>query len=367
MVKCHEVVKKMEEWACPKYAEDWDNVGLISGDLNQPIKKVLATLDVTDAVIAEAIQEKADMIIAHHPMIFKPMSKIIAHDTLGAKIRKLIKNDIALYISHTNMDVTWGGLNDVVAEKMQLKNIKILDVLGKETYKKLVVFVPVGYEDAVREAMCQADAGCIGNYSACTYYTEGIGTFKPGDDTKAFIGEKGQLEKVKEYRLETIVPASKVKEVIVAMQKAHPYEEVAYDLYPLDLEKDIYGLGRVGQLEKETILKNVISQVKKILCVERVRYVGEMEKQIATVAICTGSGGSLISACVKHNADVFITGELKYHEAQIAYQKGLSVIEAGHFETEKIFTALVLSFLKNQFEDIIVFDSAKDRGFIKWA
>ena len=367
MVRCIEVVNKMEEWACRSYAEDWDNIGLLLGDLNQSTKQVMVTVDVTEAVIEEAIQKNADMIIAHHPMIFKPMSSIVAHDTLGEMIRKLIKNDIALYISHTNMDITWGGLNDALAEKMQLKSIKMLDVLGKETYKKLVVFVPYGHEDAVREAISQAGAGCIGNYSECTYYTEGVGTFKPGDETNTFIGEKGQLEKVKEYRLETIVPASKVKEVVKAMQKAHPYEEVAYDLYPLDLEKEMYGLGRVGQLEKETVLKNIISQLKKVLHVESVRYVGDMENKISTIAICTGSGGSLINACVKHNVDVFITGELKYHEAQRAYQKGLNVIEAGHFETEKIFTTLVLAFLEKQFDDIVVFHAAQDKGFVKQA
>ena len=367
MVKCNEIMMKLENLAPVQLAESWDNVGLLVGDAAQNIQNIMVTLDVTPEVVREAIAKNTDLIIAHHPMIFSPLKRVVQDGGTGQMIRSLIKNDIGIYASHTNMDIAFGGLNDILASKLQLEDMKVLDVSAHKKFKKIVVFVPVGHEDAVREAMSREGAGWIGNYSDCTYMTKGIGTFRPGEDTNPYIGEKGAVEKVEEYRVETIIPEDKVKKVIQAMTQAHPYEEVAYDIYPVELEGEPMGLGRIGILPKPLALAEFINSVKGVLDIDHVRYTGKENRMVSKVAVCTGSGGEYISLCVKLGADVYVTGEIKYHQAQLAAEAGLNVIAAGHFETENIMVPFLIDYLKNNFENegLHIYPSECNQGFFK--
>ncbi len=366
MIKCSAITNILEELAPLKLAESWDNVGLLLGDSTQDIHNIMITLDITPHVVQEAIKTKTDLIIAHHPIIFKPVNRVVEDKSIGTLIRKLIKNDICVYASHTNLDIAWGGLNDILVSKIGLEKIGVLDVLHTKKLKKVVVFIPKGYENKVRDAMTKAGAGWIGNYSDCTYMTEGIGTFKPREGTHPFLGSKGILEKAQEYRLETIVPEDKVRDVVEAMIASHPYEEVAYDIVPLEVKGEVLGLGRIGMLKNKVAFLDFINKVKAVLGIQHVRYVGDENNTISKVAISTGSGGTLISNCIQQNVDTFITGELKYHEAQFAQEAGLNVIIAGHFETEKIIVELLTDYLNKNFDNRLnVYPSKENKGFVK--
>ncbi|MDI6603845.1 MAG: Nif3-like dinuclear metal center hexameric protein [Thermoanaerobacteraceae bacterium] len=334
-LKCQTIAGMMDKLAPRKYAEDWDNVGLIIGNPQKDVSTVLIALDITFDVIREAIEKNVDMIVTHHPVIFKPVKNIRTDNSQGKIIDLLIKNDIAVYTAHTNFDITKSGMNDILCNTLGIYNEEVLDVTYFEEYKKIVVYVPIEYKDIVKNAMCSAGAGFIGNYSDCTYQMIGTGTFKPLEGANPFIGEIGKIENIQEVRIETIVPKKLINRVISSMLKVHPYEEVAYDIYPLETFYDEYGLGKIGYI-KETSLKDLAEQVKSKLKIPILRVVGELNKTINKVAICGGSGGSLISKAAFKGADVLISGDIGYHDAIDASLLGLSVIDAGHFGTEKI-------------------------------
>jgi dinuclear metal center YbgI/SA1388 family protein len=367
MVKCREIIEKIEKLAPLNLAESWDNVGLLIGDYQKEIKNIMVTLDVTLEVVKEAVEKKIDLIIAHHPIIFKPLKKITMDDYTGQMVCNLIKNDISVYAAHTNLDIAKGGLNDVLASRLQLNNVKVLKALKNVQLKKIVVFIPDGYQDAVREAMAKEGAGWIGDYSHCTFMTKGTGTFKPLEGTNPFIGKQGQVEKAEEYRLETIVPQDKVGKVIKAMLEVHPYEEVAYDIYPLEIEGEAVGIGRIGTLENEMTFSEFIKLVKNTLNIEYIKYIGNEKSIISKVAICTGSGADFISACVKQKADVYITGDVKYHEAQFAQQNGLNLIDAGHYETENIVVPFLMDYLNDTYQNkgIKIFSAQSNQGIFR--
>ncbi|MDI3534408.1 MAG: hypothetical protein PWQ82_773 [Thermosediminibacterales bacterium] len=346
--KAQTVISLIEKIAPKRLAEDWDNVGLQIGDPRSEIRKVLVALDITPEVVEEAITADADMIVSHHPFFFDPVRSIRFDQSFGDMVYKLVKNGITVYSAHTNLDITPGGVNDILVKKLGLLEVEPLQVTLKEVYKKIVVFVPEGYEDIVREAMCKAGAGWIGNYSHCSFVTQGTGSFKPLEGANPFIGDVGKLETVREYRLETIVEDSLVKKVVSAMIKAHPYEEVAYDIYPLANEPKIYGLGRIGRLNKTMSLKELALSIKQLLKNEMVRVVGQLDQQVEKVAICGGSGMSTLHQAAFKGADVLITGDVKYHQAIDAKRMGVSIVDAGHWETEIPVVSFVVTYLKNE-------------------
>lgn len=331
---CADVMHIMDSIFPERYAEPWDNVALMVGDPDAEVKKILLALDATATVIEEAVQIGADMIITHHPLLFHPLKRIDTSKGAGKIIAMLNKAGIALYSAHTNMDVAKGGVNDALAEALHLDNIAILDKTVSQKYAKLVVFIPKGYENAVLEAMANAGAGWIGNYSHCTFRAEGIGTFKPLEGAHPFIGQKGRLEEVAEVRMETIVRQEQLKEVISAMLTAHPYEEVAYDVYPLDNEIETAGLGIIGNAHRPMLLSEYALYVKECLKLSGLKLVGGLDKPVGRVAVCGGSGGDLIDKAAAKGADVFITGDIGYHDALKAEEYDMAVIDAGHYATE---------------------------------
>ncbi|CAG7605949.1 GTP cyclohydrolase 1 type 2 [Paenibacillus solanacearum] len=341
------VIQLMEELAPKAYAVPDDKIGLQIGTLQKDIRKVLVALDVTEEVVAEAIREQADLIIAHHAVIYRPLPHIQTDTPAGRLYEKLIKHDIAVYIAHTNLDTADGGINDMMAEAIGLTDTEPLDEVHTDKLKKLVVFVPVDYADKVRQAMFDAGAGWIGDYSHCSFNIEGSGTFMPREGTEPFIGKQGKLETAKEIRIETIVPQSVERRVVQAMLKAHPYEEVAYDLYLLDLKTRTFGLGRAGKLPKPLTLAELCEQVKQAFDVPMLRVVGDPDQMMRKAAVLGGSGSRYMKHAMFKGADVLITGDIDYHTAHDALAAGIALIDPGH-NVEKIMKQGVAEYLQRK-------------------
>ncbi|MDD2585416.1 MAG: Nif3-like dinuclear metal center hexameric protein [Syntrophomonadaceae bacterium] len=329
-------------------AEKWDNAGLQIGSLNGNAAKVMVALDLDETVAQKAYEENADMIITHHPLIFKPVKKINFDTPAGKLLRDLIKADISVYSAHTNLDAGERGLNQLLAEMLGLQNIKPLEKSWEDSLYKLVVFVPVSHVDKVREAINDAGAGYIGKYSDCSYRVQGTGTFRPEEGTNPFIGEKGVLEEVDEFRLETVVYEHDLDQAIQAMIKAHPYEEVAYDIYSLKNQGKIYSLGRKGKLASSLTLREYAQEVKKCLGLESIRVVGNLDSKVRNIAVVSGAGASFIGNLQRHKVDVLVTGDVKYHEARDAEALGIAIIDAGHQGTEEIMVNHLCELLKHE-------------------
>jgi dinuclear metal center YbgI/SA1388 family protein len=350
LAKGQTVIQLMEELAPKHYAVPDDRIGLQLGSLKKEIRKVLVALDVTDAVVEEAIREQADLIIAHHAIIFRPLAHLQTDTPAGKLYAKLIKNDIAVYIAHTNLDVAEGGINDWMAEALGLQDLRNLEDIHTEKLKKLVVFVPETHHAQVQQAVFTAGAGWIGKYSNCSFNIEGTGTFLPREGSDPYIGEQGKLEKVAEIRLETVVPESVEKRVVQAMLKAHPYEEVAYDLYPMDLKGRTFGLGRVGKLPEAVTLSELAESVKQAFQVPMLRMVGDPGRQVRKVAVLGGAGDRYVRHALFAGADVLVTGDMGYHSAHDALAAGLSILDPGH-NVEKIMKPKVAEYLNKRLQD----------------
>jgi dinuclear metal center YbgI/SA1388 family protein len=345
LAKGQTVIQLMERLAPKHYAVPDDKIGLQLGTVQKEIRKVLVALDVTEEVVDEAVHEQVDLIIAHHAIIYRPLAHIQTDTPMGRLYEKLIKHDIAVYIAHTNLDVADGGINDMMAEALGLTGLTHLEDVHTEKLKKLVVFVPEDHHEKVLHALFSAGAGWIGQYSHCSFNIEGTGTFLPQEGSDPFIGKPGKLEKVKEIRIETVVPASIERKAIQAMLKAHPYEEVAYDLYPLDLNGRTFGLGRVGKLSEALTLRELTNKVKQVFEVPTVRVVGDVERQVKKVAVLGGSGSRYVRHALFAGADVLITGDIDYHTAHDALAAGLAIIDPGH-NVEKIMKRKVADYLR---------------------
>lgn len=340
----------MDTLAPRNRAEEWDNVGLLVGDPGAEVGCVLVSLDVDEAVVDRAITEKADLIIAHHPLIFRPLKSLRFDLPLGSLLRKLVQNNIMVYAAHTNLDCAAMGVNAQLAGRLGLTDVETLKVTGSDRMFKLVTFVPTEHTAAVLNAVSEAGAGWIGNYSHCTFRLLGTGTFLPREGTNPFIGLAGKLEEVEEHRLETIVPENLVDKVIKAMKKSHPYEEVAYDIYPLHQPVSNWGLGAIGRLTSPVSLGAFAQQVKQALGVRVVKLSGDSERLVTKVAVCGGAGASLIHAAAFKGADVLVTGDLKYHEAQEAFALKLALLDAGHFATEQVIVPALANMLRSELE-----------------
>lgn len=369
-IKCQTIIEIIERLAPKSLAEEWDNIGLQIGDPEVEVEKILISLDLTEEVVEEAIDNKVDMIVTHHPFIFKPLKSIRTDLASGKLIKKIIKNDINLYTAHTNLDKAKNGLNDMLSKKIRLKKVELLLPTDKEMLFKIVVFIPKGFEHKIRGAIGDAGAGWIGNYSHCTFSTLGIGTFKPLEGSNSFIGEKGKIEKVEEYRMETIVTEENLAKTIKAITSSHPYEEVAYDIYPLKNTGYSYGLGRIGKLDKVLSYNDFIGVIKELLNLSYIRVGGVKKEYISKVALCTGSGGELIHRAALLGADAFITGDIKYHDAQFAKELNILVVDAGHFATEIIIMEELKNYLNKEItilnKDIKIITSKTNKDFIEW-
>ncbi len=346
------IVSFFNEIAPERLQETYDNSGLLIGNPNNEISKALISLDVTDEVINEAIVNKCNLIIAHHPLIFKPIKKLTESNLTEKLIVKAIKNDIAIYAIHTNLDNISNGVNKILAQKLSIHNTHILEPSASKL-NKLICFCPTQHSNKVRSAMFEAGAGQIGNYDYCSFNTEGLGSFRALDNTKPFVGEKGKLHQEAETKIETIVPDFKINQVIKKMISAHPYEEVAYDIYPLENKSFLTGAGMIGELNEEMEINDFLRDVKQKLNTTHLRHNQLLHKKVKKIAICGGSGNFLINSAYRQNADVFITGDIKYHEF-FEHQGEMTIVDAGHFETEQFTKELIHSFLIENFPNFAV-------------
>ncbi|KMK75969.1 Nif3-like dinuclear metal center hexameric protein [Alkalihalobacillus pseudalcaliphilus] len=329
------LVQLFEQWAPKSIAVEGDKNGLMIGTLNKRIKKVMVTLDVLENVMDEAIAENVDFIFAHHPLLFRPLKKIDINTAHGRIVEKAIKHDITIYAAHTNLDIAEGGVNDMMAEALQLKDLEVLAPTQSHELIKVAVFVPESHADQVRNALSDAGAGHIGAYSHCTFNTNGTGTFKPEQGTNPYIGSINELERVSEVKIETILPASLTKKVIQAIYRSHPYEEPAFDLYPLKNKGKEIGLGRMGVLKEEMSLAAFTEYVKQVFDVEGARVVGDLQGRVKKVAVLGGDGNKYLQTALFKGADVIVTGDVYYHMAHDVMMEGLKIVDPGH-NVEKV-------------------------------
>lgn len=330
---CKDVIYYLESWAPKEIAWERDNVGLQVGAASRRLKNILLSLDLTSNVIDEAVNRDCNFIITHHPLLFNPLYKIdTENDQTSKMVEQLVKNNITLYSTHTNLDSVKNGVSFQLASKLKLQNLSFLKNLAGNQVK-LVVFVPASHINQVADAVHNQGGGIIGEYSHCSFRTDGTGTFMGSTSSNPAIGKKGQLKKANEIKLEILIDSFKLSKVIPAMTHAHPYEEVACDLYPLKNENVNYGMGVLGELSTPMMANDFLKQVTTSLKIKNLRYTNGTKQKIKKVAVCGGSGSDLIPDALKNQADAYVTADIKYHSFQDAEGK-LLLIDAGHYETE---------------------------------
>ena len=330
---CKDVIYYLESWAPKEISWERDNVGLQVGAASRRLKNILLSLDLTSTVIDEAVNRNCNLIITHHPLLFNPLYKIdTENDKMSKMIEQLVKNNITLYSTHTNLDAAKGGVSFQLANKLKLQNLSFLKNLAGNQVK-LVVFVPASHINQVAAAIHKQGGGIIAEYSHCSFRTTGTGTFRGSNPSNPAIGNKGKIENVEEVKLEVLVDSFKLSKVITEMKNAHPYEEVAYDLYPLKNENTNYGMGVVGELSTPMMANDFLKYVATSLKIKNLRYNNGTKQRIKKVAVCGGSGSELIPDALKNQTDAYVTADIKYHSFQDAEGK-LLLIDAGHYETE---------------------------------
>jgi len=343
-----EVIRFLEQSFPLHWQEDFDNCGIQCGDKERIITGVVVCFDMSEAVIDEAIAKGANMVVSHHPIIYRNgLKKIEPTDRVGKILCKALENKILLYSMHTNIDSGKNGGNLLFAKKLELQKLSVLSPKENQFYK-LVVFVPSENSILLKDALFKAGCGNIGNYSHCSYSCEGIGSFKPLPGASPHVGKHNRIERVEEERIELIFPKANKRRVIEVLYQNHPYEEPAFDIIAIENQNNEIGLGRTGFLPKSVPAKDFIHFVKEKLNIESVRYSGDLSTEINKVAVCGGGGASLIANAVDAGADAFITGDLKYHDFFIPENKML-LIDIGHFEGEHFIREIIVSLLKENF------------------
>ena len=313
--------------------ESFDNSGIQFADIDAPVTKILLSLDVTQGVLDEALENKVNLIIAHHPLLFSPLKQITKQK--NPLLYQVITHKINLVAFHTNFDLAEKGLNDYVANLVGIKKIAPLQSSSEKIFK-FAVYVPTQYADKVSQAIFKAGAGKIGKYTETSFGVTGKGTFKPMEGTNPFIGKIGEREEVQEVKIETVVAERDLDSVVQVMKSVHPYEELAYDVYELKT-KPSYGIGIFGEIDKEVEISKFSLEVKNRLQARYIRLIKSNEQKIKKVALCTGGGSSLLEQANNKGADLYITGDITYHTALRAKELGLNVLDVEHFDTEKFF------------------------------
>ncbi|QKJ31906.1 Nif3-like dinuclear metal center hexameric protein [Mucilaginibacter mali] len=351
-MKLSELTNYLESLAPLAYQEDYDNSGLIVGRPDMEVQQALVSLDCTEAVVDEAIAHHCQVIISHHPIVFKGLKKFNGKTYVERVVEKAIKHNIAIYAIHTNLDHIKAGVNARICEVLGLKNCHILAPKGG-LLKKLVTFVPHAQAGQVRGALFKAGAGHIGNYSDCSFNGQGNGTFKGNEHTDPYVGQPGERHTEPETRIETIYPANLESKILMALFLAHPYEEVAYDLYPVTNQHQEVGAGMIGEVEHATDERGFLQHVKWKMNASVIRHTAFTGKPVKKVAVCGGAGGFLLKQAIAAGADVFITADYKYHEFFDAEGK-LLIADVGHFESEQFTQDLLCEIIQKKFTNFAV-------------
>jgi len=327
--------------------ESYDNSGLIVGNHDMVVTEVLLSLDCIEDTVEEAIKIGANLIIAHHPIVFSGLKQLNGKNYVERTVIKAIKHDIAIYAIHTNLDNYKLGVNYEIAQRIGISNPQIL-APKKNTLKKLVVFCPESHSEKVIQAIFEAGGGNIGEYTKCSFESSGTGAFLPSEKANPTLGKVGTREKADEKRIEVLIPIHKESQIIKAMKMAHPYEEVAHDIYPISNANQDEGAGMIGELDKAMEVKAFLAHLKSTFNCGVIRHTELVRKEIKTVAFCGGSGSFLLNNAKSHQADIYITGDFKYHEFFDA-EKAIIIADIGHFESEQYTPHLILGILKKNF------------------
>lgn len=345
--KIKDVTDYLESLAPLSLQESYDNSGLMVGSANQVVSGILICLDITEEIIEEAIAEKCNLIVAHHPLIFSGLKKLNGHNYVERSVIKAIKNDIALYAAHTNLDNISEGVNAKIADKLGLIKTRILSP-KKEILKKLVTFCPTAHLEAIQNALFKAGGGEIGAYDECSFTSEGTGTFRASEFANPYVGKVNERHLEKETKLELIFPAYAENAILAALKHTHPYEEVAYDIFQLQNKHAYIGSGMVGELEKECHEMEFLKQLKQSFEAGGIRYTALLGKAIKTVAVCGGSGSFLLKDALAAKADIFITSDYKYHQFFDA-EKRIIIADIGHYESEQFTKELLYDIIRKKF------------------
>ena len=367
-MKLNQIIDAIEAIAPRKLAQTWDNVGFLLGDPKREIRKILITIDTTNEVADEAVAFGADLILAYHPLIWDGLKRINA-DGPAAPIWKLIQKNIGVYSIHTSLDTVAGGVNDALADILGLAERKPLGDFVENPagpQYKIITFVPAEAVNKVADALYAAGAGAIGNYSHCGFVTEGMGTFLPLKGSKPAIGKKGRLERVSEVRLETVAPAGKIEQIIAALRKSHPYETPAFDVFRHYDAEGRLGLGRIGRLAEPMSMGKILQKVKKATGAKAAGIIGPAKRTIRTAAVCAGSCGKLVFDAIAADCDLYLTGELKHHQALAVAQSEMTCVCLGHSVSERFALKNLAWQLKKRLKSVTIRQSKKDREPFVW-
>ena len=355
-----DITRHLDRFAPPALAAEWDNVGLIVGDASANVERVLTCLTVTPPVVAEAVETRVQLIVTHHPMLFRASKRLTTATTEGSMLLELIRAAVAVYSPHTAFDNTTGGINDILARRMGLSDVTPLRRQPGPRQCKIVVFVPAQDLDRVADAMFAAGAGNIGDYSQCSFRLAGTGTFFGSEAAKPTVGEKGRREEVSEWRLEALCPEALADQVVLAMRRAHSYEEPAYDVYPLRPTTAAAGAGRIGLLSEPFALAELARRVKTALNAQLVQVVGEPARAVRRVAIACGAADDFLDDAIAVGADVFLTGEMRFHDYLAAQARNLALLLPGHYATERCGIEELAEYLAKSFPDLRVSASRRE-------
>ncbi len=358
------IISEIELIAELAYQEDYDNSGLITGQKDWTSSGVLFSLDCTEDIVEEAILLNCNLIVAHHPIIFSGLKKLNGNNYIERTVIKAIKNDIAIYACHTNMDNVAQGVNKKIADRLGLINTSIL-CARKGVLKKLVTYVPETYHQKVLDALFDSGAGQIGNYSNCSFNTSGLGTFKGSKQSKPFIGKQNELSREKEIKIETVFESALENKLINALKLAHPYEEVAFDIYQLQNTHPNIGSGMIGYLKKPLKEEEFLKFVKKTFKSNCIKHTAKTGNMIGKIAFCGGSGRFLLNDAIKSGAHAYITADFKYHEF-FDVDKNLILIDVGHFESEQFTPEIFYDIIQNKFPTFAIHLSKINTNPIKY-
>jgi dinuclear metal center YbgI/SA1388 family protein len=361
------VIEHLERLAPPSLAADWDNVGLLLGDRAAPVARLMTCLTVTPESAAEAVERKADLVVTHHPILFKPAKRLTADTAEGRMLLSLARAGVAVYSPHTAFDNAAGGINDQLAALLGLTEVAPLRRGQGPRQVKLVVFVPDGDLGKVSDALFAAGAGRIGEYRECSFRLAGTGTFFGSEASNPTVGQKGRREDVSEWRLEVVCPEGRIPDAVAAMRKAHSYEEPAFDLYPLAAAPANLGEGRIGVLPSARPLEALARQVREALRCGPVQVVGEPGREVSRVAVVCGAGGELLSDAVRARADVFLTGEARFHDYLAARARGVAMILPGHHATERVGVEALAARLQAEWSGVEAWASEREADPVGWA
>jgi dinuclear metal center YbgI/SA1388 family protein len=352
IMKIREVIKCLEDFAPVSLQEDYDNAGLIIGNANDDCRGIITTLDVTEEVIAEAVFNKCNLIVAHHPIIFKGLKKLNGKNYVERSVISAIKNNIAIYAIHTNLDNVVNGVNYKIAQKLNLQNIQVLSP-KENTLKKLVTFSPQANAEEIKNALFTAGAGTIGKYSECSYTVDGIGTFKATKGSHPYVGETGKRHTENETRIEVIFPAYLQEQIVKCLKNSHPYEEAAFDIYSLSNNRNDIGSGITGNFKNPVSEKKLLSLLKTSFGLSIIRHTVLLNKKITKVAVCGGAGSFLVPEAKATGADVYITSDIKYHEFFDA-DNTILLADIGHYESEQFTIELLADIIRQKFPNFAV-------------